>query len=134
MNGRWALAAGGVALIAIAAACGTSEPNGSCPNSGAAATVTMSAGGFNPNSVTIAVGQSVCWQNGTDAAHTVTADDGTTFAGLLGVNGTYAHTFGVAGFFPYHCTAHTGETGLVTVEGQLPPGQPAPRSRAVKSP
>jgi plastocyanin len=134
MNARLALAVGGAALIAIMAGCGTSEPNGSCPNTGAAATVTLTGTGFSPNSVTINVDQSVCWQNATDVGHDVTADDGTSFAGLLTVDATFTHKFGVAGFFPYHCSVHPTETGLVTVEGQLPPGQPAPRSQPVRSP
>jgi plastocyanin len=133
MKARVAVVVGGSALVAIAA-CSTSEPNGTCPNSGSAATVTITNAGFSPASVTISVGQSVCWQNNTGVAHTATSDDSTSFSGVIGVNGTYTHTFGVAGFFPYHCTVlGHNETGLVTVEGQLPPGQPSPRSQTVKS-
>jgi plastocyanin len=102
-------------LVAAAMSCGSSEPNGDCPSAGAAATVTMTTAGFTPMTVTIAVGQSVCWQNATRAGHTVTSDDKTSFNGALSIGGTFTHQFAAAGAFPYHSAADTTKVGLVTV-------------------
>ena len=84
-----------------------------CAGQGAAQTVT--AGGnlrFSPDSILIAVGQKVCWQNSSGLSHTVTSDTGTVLAATLN-NGTFTvKTFTSAGTVAYHCVPHQGN-GMV---------------------
>jgi plastocyanin len=106
----------GIGLVLLAAACSSSTSvANSCGSSGANANVnTASSNNFSPTTTTITHGQSVCWQNSSSVAHTVTADDG-AFNTSLPVGQIFVHTYATAGSFPYHCTIHAGMTGTVTV-------------------
>src|SRR6266516_1702086 len=78
---------GVVAVVALlGSACGSStSPANSCGSSGANANVnTTSSNSFSPNTATITHGQTVCWQNSSSVAHTVT-DDGGAFDSNLPV-------------------------------------------------
>jgi len=103
-----------VALLGIA--CGSStSPANSCGSSGASANVnTTSSNNFSPATTTITHGQSVCWQNSSSVAHTVT-DNGSAFDINLPVGQIYVHTYATAGTYPYHCKVHAGMTGTVNV-------------------
>ena len=113
---RFLLAAAATAAVALAAsACGSTDASLDCSTAGATATVSGTGSlTFSPVSVTIAAGQSVCWQNTSGLSHTVTADGG-SFTSPLNPNVTFTHTFATAGAFPYHCTIHAGMVGTVTV-------------------
>lgn len=105
-------------LIVAAYACSstTGNANAACGNSGAAATVSGTDGQtFAPGTTTIAVGQSVCWQNSGSIAHTVT-DNGGAFNSNLSPGQMVVHAYGTKGTFPYHCQIHAGMTGTVTVQ------------------
>jgi len=108
-------------LALTAAACSSSTSSSStnlCANSGAAATVSATDNyAFTPSSVTITVGQSVCWQNNGQLVHTVTDDatNGVRFNGNLPGGQTFVHTFGFGGSFSYHCNNHSNMTGTVVV-------------------
>jgi plastocyanin len=105
------------AVLGGAACSSTNETGSGCDDSGAAAVVTATGTpAFVPNAVTIQAGQAVCWRNDGAAAHTVTSDDGTTFAVPLGTRTRYEHTFATAGSYPYSCEIHPGMTGTVTVQ------------------
>ena len=97
-------------------ACGSStSPANSCGSSGASANVnTASSNQFSPNSSTITHGQSVCWQNSSSVAHTVT-DDGGAFDTALPVGQIFVNTYPTAGIFTYHCKIHAGMTGSIHV-------------------
>ena len=105
-----ALVASFLALTAVA--CGkdsTSSPPDLCANSGATATVSANDNyTFTPNSVTITVGQSVCWQNTGNLMHTVVGVD-------LPGGQTFVYTFTFAATFLYHCTRHSTMTSTVIV-------------------
>lgn len=95
---------------------------------------------FVPETVTVPVGGSVAWLNDSGWSHTVTAvedeipadaDYFTTGGfdteraardawpdGDLAVGESFAHTFSVAGEFPYVCIPHDGMTGTVVVEAE----------------
>jgi len=112
-----AVLAVGVPLFALLGlACGSStSPANSCGSSGATANVnTSSSNQFSPNSTTITHGQSVCWQNSSAVAHTVT-DDGGAFDTALPVGQIFVHTYPTAGTFTYHCKIHAGMTGSIHV-------------------
>lgn len=94
---------------------------------------------YEPESVSIAQGGTVTWENVGSADHTVTAyqneipNDATYFAsggfnseqearqdisgGLLGASETYEHTFKVPGSYEYYCIPHesSGMIGTVRV-------------------
>jgi plastocyanin len=105
-----------LALTAIA--CGddsTSSSSNPCANSGAAATVSATDNyAYAPNSVTITVGQSVCWQNTGQLMHTVTEYAG-RFNGSLPGGQTFVHAYTFAGSFPYYCQQHSNMAGTVVV-------------------
>jgi hypothetical protein len=72
---------------------------------------------FTPSSVTVTVGQSVCWQNTGLLMHTVTDNvtNGVRFSGNLPGVQTFVHTFTFGGSFGYHCNNHSNMTGTVMV-------------------
>ncbi|MHB8329695.1 MAG: cupredoxin domain-containing protein [Acidimicrobiales bacterium] len=112
-----------VALLGLTAACGG---GGNLPvNSGASgggsstsqsppsAVITIKFVSFEPGKVTIHAGQTVEWKwEDSPLAHNVTFAG---FASPLQVTGTYFHTFGEAGTYPYRCTIHASMTGVIKV-------------------
>lgn len=82
---------------------------------------------FQPQNVTVNVGDAVTWtMEDANTQHTVTSDpNGESFnSPTLNTGQTFSHTFGQAGTFNYHCNIHRSMTGTVTVMGGSP--QPAP--------
>jgi len=76
---------------------------------------------FSPASLTISVGDTVIWTNGTSATHTVTSDDGIWDSGDVGASSSFRMVFSESGTFRYHCIYHgaaggAGMAGTVTVE------------------
>jgi len=76
---------------------------------------------FEPEEITVKVGDIVEWKNYDDAAHTVTSGDlnvGPTNlfdSGLAMADETYAIKFEVVGDYPYFCMIHPWQTGTITV-------------------
>ncbi len=105
-----------VAVVLLGSACGSStSPANSCGSSGANANVnTTSSNSFSPNTATINHGQTVCWQNSSSVAHTVT-DNGSAFDTSLPVGQIFLHTYATAGTYAYHCKIHAGMTGSIQV-------------------
>ncbi|OYR73597.1 halocyanin [Halorubrum sp. E3] len=129
-------AAGGVAATAALAGC-------SAVGGDPGYDVGMMASAFEPTEVTVAVGDTVVWENTSARGHTVTAYesaipdaaeyfasggyDGETaareawadeFGGRLENGDRYSHTFEVAGRYDYVCIPHEagGMVGTVFVE------------------
>jgi nitrite reductase (NO-forming) len=80
---------------------------------------------FDPNTVTVKVGDTVTWTNGDATMHTVTSGtsdgtagtpDGTFDSGFLAEGATWSYTFTEAGEFPYYCLPHPWMIGKVIVE------------------
>jgi plastocyanin len=106
-----------LALTGIA--CGDDSTSSSstdlCAGSGAAATVTVADNyTYTPDTVTITVGQSVCWQNTGQLMHTVTEYLG-RFNGSLPGGQTFVRTFTSSGSIPYSCQQHSNMSGTVIV-------------------
>jgi plastocyanin len=114
----------GVLLCALAAASLLWVP----PVHAADSAVSIQNFSFQPQSVTINVDETVTWtMKDANTQHTVTANDNSFSSTNLNTAQTYAHTFGQAGTFSYHCNIHPSMTGTVTVVGGGPaPTQPAP--------
>jgi plastocyanin len=108
----------GVLLCGLAAAAVVGVPAARAANS----SVSIQNFSFQPQSVTINVGETVTWtMRDMNTQHTVTADDSSFNSGNLSTNQTFAHTFGQAGSFSYHCNIHPSMTGTVVVQGAAPP-------------
>lgn len=76
---------------------------------------------FQPNRLTVHVGDTVTWTDNTDASHTISSDDASgPLNGSINPAGTYQATFNAAGDFAYHCNIHTYMHGTVHVAA-LPP-------------
>jgi plastocyanin len=60
-----------------------------------------------PTELSIKLGTTVVWTNSGAVAHTVTADDGTSFdSGSIDPKATFTLMPAAAGTFAYHCTFH----------------------------
>ena len=79
---------------------------------------------FDPNTVSVKVGDTVTWTNGDATMHTVTSGtsannvgtpDGTFDSGFLAEGATWSYTFTEAGEFPYFCKPHPWMIGKVIV-------------------
>ena len=80
----------------------------------AAATVDLKATTFEPEEVTVKVGESVRWKWGGGVQHDV---EGEGFKSKVQSKGAFDHTFDEAGTFEYKCNVHpTTMKGTVTVE------------------
>jgi plastocyanin len=117
-------------------ACATAAPTTTTTTlpGGAMRTVTVGPGGafsFNPQSVTIRVGETVRWRWDSNGHNVVSGsggsadgrfcspnDQGCGSAPLSNAGATYEHTFTEGGTFPYFCEPHAsfGMTGSVIVE------------------
>ena len=72
---------------------------------------------FNPQTVTINVGDSVVWTQRDTTTHTVTSDTGAFGSGNLTLSKPkYTNTFNAAGSFNYHCIPHAFMTGTIIVQ------------------
>jgi plastocyanin len=62
---------------------------------------------YSPDEITVKAGTQVVWTNTGAVAHTVTADDGTSFdSGSVDPNASFTLAPTMAGTFAYHCTFH----------------------------
>lgn len=93
---RAALLAGAVAMVSTVA---------SLPTAGAASTaVAIEARDFNPNPVTVHVGDTVTWRNTSDDDHNVRG--GPVDSPVLHPGNTFSFTFTKAGTVDYVCDLH----------------------------
>lgn len=71
---------------------------------------------FEPDPVTIKVGDTVRWRQRDGTPHTTTSTQGEWDSGFLNAGQTFSHIFRRAGSFPYFCEPHPWMTGTVIVE------------------
>lgn len=83
-----------------------------------AATVTISAMKFHVDTIEIAVGQAVRWNNADPLGHTISFDPATgeSSSELVLPTGSYIHRFDKPGTFAYRCTPHPFMKGVVVVK------------------
>jgi plastocyanin len=86
------------------------------------ATVAVGDLGFDPNRAQISQGGAVRWTAGGSFDHTVTDASGMGLfnSGRLSPGDTYTFPFAAAGTYPYRCTLHAQETGIVGVRLDVP--------------
>jgi len=76
---------------------------------------------FEPDEITIKVGEIIEWKNYDDAMHTITSGDpmdgpsGLFDSGLAEPDATYALKFNTPGEYPYFCMIHPWQEGMITV-------------------
>jgi plastocyanin len=87
--------------------------------------VAMTNLSYNPASVTVLPGTTVCWMNNDGLTHNVTSDvTGAFSSGPIGPGESYRQTFSTEGTFGYNCTIHAGMTAKVVVSSSAPPPPP----------
>lgn len=95
-------------------------------------TVQIRDGSYNPQSITITMGDTVTWVNTGTRNHTSTSDSGVWDSGIIAPGGTYDRTFSDAhGIFRYH-DSFDQFGGEVIV--QVPPTSPTPTPSATATP
>lgn len=83
-------------------------------------TVSVFNFGFNPDPVTIQVGDTVTWEN-TQGFHNVASTSGPESfrnGDPAGAGWTYSRTFTQAGTYTYVCEVHSSMQGTIIVEGE----------------
>jgi plastocyanin len=107
------LAAGGVLLLALAAAAPAQQAPMVPPNQ-----VVIDSFAFAPATLTVAPGTQVVWINRDEEPHTVTsADGGRTFKSpALGTDDKFTFTFAQPGTYKYFCSIHRYMAGTIVVK------------------
>jgi plastocyanin len=71
---------------------------------------------YDPAEVTVPLGTTILWTNTGAVAHTVTADDATSFdSGSLDPQSLFSLTADSVGTYTYHCGFHPWMIGTITV-------------------
>jgi plastocyanin len=116
-------------VLGLLAACGdgnepaTTSTGGTMTTGGPGTTgagngvrVIMKNTAFDPEEVTVTVGDTVTWVNEDPLEHDVVANNGEFKSELFDQGGTFNFTFTTPGTYPYFCSIHPGMTGTVIVE------------------
>jgi len=80
-------------------------------------TDSTTVGRYVPATVRLAMGQRVTFTNTSDAAHTVTADNGAFDSGNIAQGAFWTFTETKAGTFTYMCAYHPNMHGTIVVTG-----------------
>lgn len=124
-----------VGLALLATTCSKGAPSTSTPETPTTKAVVKMTDElrFDPDKVTLKVGETVTWQNAGTVAHTVTSDPGKASdkshgvvpagadpwdSGLIEGGKSFEHSFDSPGEFKYFCIPHegTGMLGTIVVE------------------
>ena len=72
---------------------------------------------FDPDEITIYVGDTITWTNNDGMSHTATSTSGPTSfdSGNIASGGNWSFTFTEAGSYDYECDYHSSMTGVITV-------------------
>jgi len=86
---------------------------------------------FDPNTISVNVGDTIHWKNNGQNEHTAQADDKSFDSGDLAVGKEFSFTFTKAGTFPFYCKYHgspggKGMSGTITVAEAAAAPAPAP--------
>ncbi len=107
-------------VLEIAGGFIVSEDSSATPESGSteggeAAVVDIKDFKFLPETLEVAAGTEVTWNNGDIILHSVVADDGSFESKNIGSGDTFSFTFETAGTFSYICGIHTSMKGEIVV-------------------
>jgi plastocyanin len=118
-------------LVATLALAGLAALAATGPTRAASHTVAVVDFEYQPQTLTIAAGDDIRWENTSNRQHTVTADNGTFDSGPFVRDEPFSVVFETAGTFAYHCTIHPDRMKGTIVVTAAPPtpvhsGTPAP--------
>ena len=82
---------------------------------GAKNEISIQGNAFNPDNLSIKVGDTVTWINNDSYAHTVKAAKGEFDSGNIASGGKFSFTFSKEGTYEYICAIHTSMTGKIVV-------------------
>jgi plastocyanin len=88
--------------------------------------VSMIDNAFEPQELTVTVGDEVRWTNDGRAAHTIAAGDGSWASDLVAAGGEFSRRFDTVGTYEYVCTLHSEMTGTILVEPPTAAAAPPP--------
>jgi len=77
--------------------------------------VVMDNFSFTPGRMAVPVGATVRWTNRDDVPHNIVSTEQKFKSPVLDTDGQFAHTFDVAGEYPYFCSLHPKMTGRIVV-------------------
>lgn len=83
--------------------------------SSSAKTINMKGMKFDPDSITIKVGEKITWNNNDDRDHTVVDSGGAFKSDNIGPGKSFSFTFTKAGTYTYSCTYHPRMKAKVVV-------------------
>jgi plastocyanin len=123
----------GIAALLVLSWSGYANAVEATPAAISSAQVTMAGAYFEPQTVTIHIGDTVVWHNKSPYSHTVTFDPSQAEkssevrlpagvapfdSGKIGPNKDYAHTFAAPGTYDYVCVPHEdmGMVGKIVVQ------------------
>ena len=109
---------------AFAAAVLAAASLGAAPAALGAVPVNIQFQAFSPTPLDVLPGETVEWDNISERAHTVTADDESFDSGDIEAGDRFERTFDTVGAYDYHCRIHPGMVGELDVRrvilGDLP--------------
>ncbi|HET8629075.1 MAG TPA: plastocyanin/azurin family copper-binding protein [Thermomicrobiales bacterium] len=89
---------------------------------------------FGPQTLTVAVGDTVTWRNTSDVPHTSTANDGAWDSGNVAPGQSFSFTFTRAGTYAYYCQYHRAMGMVGTIVVQAAAAAPATAAPATAAP
>jgi len=101
---------------AVLSACGTSPPSVAAAGKPMTHTVIIDASRFEPETLSVMVGDTVVWVNKDLVAHTATAKRGAFDSGLIAPGKSWKYKLKRAGEFAYTCTYHSTMDGTLRVK------------------
>ncbi len=101
--------------VGLLAGCGGTTSSSST-TAGGVAQVIMTNRAYDPQEITVKVGDTVTWVNQDAPKHDVVADNGEFKSSLFDKGQSFSFTFTAPGTYPYHCSIHPGMTGTVIVQ------------------
>lgn len=108
------------AVLAAVAGLALAITGASQPASTVTKSVSITATGFTPKTVTISTTETVRWTNKDTKNHQIVANNGSFASAILRPGRSYSHTFNTAGTFGYKDALHPALTGKVVVKGPPP--------------
>jgi plastocyanin len=106
-----------LAVTACSSDDGGSDTTAAGSGGGGEETVEIADLAFSPDTLTVAVGTTVTWENSDSLPHTSTSEDEVWTSGTLGSGDEFSVNFEQAGTFSYFCEIHPSMIGSVVVEG-----------------
>ncbi|MEK6952507.1 MAG: cupredoxin family copper-binding protein [Nanoarchaeota archaeon] len=105
-----------IVLISLLIITGCSQQNtGENSNSVEGNSIVISGFSFNPNELTVKVGDTVTWENQDSAVHTVVST-GLFESNVLNKGDKFSFTFDKAGEYNYNCGIHPSMRGKIIVK------------------